>query len=379
MGVIETTPTALALLILRNLVTPALIRAHESLVNLGEKYKLLEFVRSFFITCFLIFLSLLHSFLPSFDLIRDHNHLLISPKTENHALTYDGDSGIARALLQILSLINDIPVSSRKYELVRSLAEKLIEENQSGDVEVLRLANRTSLSAAFERTLSQLEGTMMELGYEPVVNGRVGLGYGQVRYQLNRVFRAVRSVKEGTLGALGGRPREGVKWSEKLAAELLWLSQKLAACGCGEEAVWRWASATNLAWFALSAEPRLQSSLVKVSAFLFKQAKDWGLEEIEGKQQQQRQIRKKMLVAWLPLLCKASTGTDVPVLSTSEKAELEKVLEELIGMMEQEEEQEQVLSLWLQHFTCCPSSDWPDLLPSYDRWCTTARRLLIPQ
>ncbi|KAF2294056.1 hypothetical protein GH714_007146 [Hevea brasiliensis] len=199
-----------------------------------------------------------------------------------------------------------------KVGYVRSLAEKLIEENQSGDVEVLRLANRTSLSAAFERTLSQLEATMMELGYDPVVNGRVGLGYGQVRCQLNRVFKAVRSVKEGTLGALGGRPREEVKWSEKLAAELLWLSQKLAACGCGEEAVW-------------------------------------------------------------------STGTDVPVLSTSERAELEKVMEELIGMMEQEEEQEQVLSLWLQHFTCCPSSDWPDLLLSYDRWCTTARRLLIPQ
>ncbi|KAF2320338.1 hypothetical protein GH714_027184 [Hevea brasiliensis] len=221
MGVMETTPTALALLVLRNLVAPAFIYADKSLVNLGEKYKLLEFIR--------------------------------------------------------------------KYEVVRSLAEKIIEENQSGDAEALRLVNRTSLSAAFERTLSQLEASMLELGYEPDVNW-------QVQNQLNRVLRAVRSLKDGTLGAFGGRTREGMeRLEEKLAAELLWLSQKLAACGCGEEAVCRWASASNLAYFALSAEPRLQGSLLKIAA---------------------------------------CNGTDVPVLSTSERAELEKILEELIETLD---------------------------------------------
>lgn len=264
MAVTETNPTALALLILRNLVAPALIYADKSLVTLGQKYKLLEFIRYLFITGFLFFLRLLPSLLTCFNPITDHNHLLKSPKNDNHAaLTLrGGDSGIARALLQILSLINDIPVSSRKYDVVRSLAEKLIEENQSGDIEALRLVNRTSLSAAFERTLTQLEAAMMELGYEPEENW-------QVRNQLNRVLRVVRSVKYGTLGALGGRTRDGMEQlEEKLAAELLWLSQKLAACGCGEEAVLRWASASNLAWFALSAEPRLQGSLLKISGKL---------------------------------------------------------------------------------------------------------------
>ncbi|KAF2320351.1 hypothetical protein GH714_027235 [Hevea brasiliensis] len=338
MGVMETTPTALALLVLRNLVAPAFIYADKSLVNLGEKYKLLEFIRYLFRTGFLFFLRLLPSFLASFNPIPDHNHLLKSPKTETYAVltrrSGGADSGIARALIQILSLINDIPVSSRKYEVIRSLAEKIIEENQSGDAEALRLVNRTSLSAAFERTLSQLEASMLELGYEPDVNW-------QVQNQLNRVLRAVRSLKDGTLGAFGGRTREGMeRLEEKLAAELLWLSQKLAACGCGEEAVCRWASASNLAYFALSAEPRLQGSLLKIAA---------------------------------------CNGTDVPVLSTSERAELEKILEELIETLDQEEELEQVLSLWLQHFTYSPSSDWPNLQPAYDRWCTNARKLLILQ
>ena len=91
------------------------------------------------------------------------------------------------------------------------------------------------------------------------------------------------------------------------------------------------------------------------------------------------QAKKKMLMAWLPLLCRGSNGTDVPILSTSEKAELESILEELIGMLEEEEDQEQVLSLWLHHFTYCPTSDWPNLRASYNQWCTATRKLLIPQ
>ncbi|XP_039047743.1 uncharacterized protein LOC120188356 [Hibiscus syriacus] len=82
----------------------------------------------------------------------------------------------------------------------------------------------------------------------------------------------------------------------------------------------------------------------------------------------------KMITSWLPLLCRASNGNDVPVLSICERAELEKVLEDAIEMLEGEE-QERVLSLWLHHFTYCPFSNWPDLRPSYARWCTTSRKL----
>ncbi|XP_022744453.1 uncharacterized protein LOC111295280 [Durio zibethinus] len=196
------------------------------------------------------------------------------------------------------------------------------------------------------------------------------------------VLRTVRSVRGGVWTKVG-RGREDVNRSgnsaEKLAAELLWLAQKLSACGFVEEAVDQWASASNLAWLSLSAEPRLQGSLVKVSAFLFKQAKDMGFEvemTEEGNKESHRQTKMNMLTSWLPLLCRASNGTDVPMLRTSERGELEKVLEVTIEKLEQEE-QEQVLSLWLHHFTYCPSSDWPNLLASYVRWCTTSRKLLI--
>ncbi|KAL6218398.1 hypothetical protein ACLB2K_011612 [Fragaria x ananassa] len=83
------------------------------------------------------------------------------------------------------------------------------------------------------------------------------------------------------------------------------------------------------------------------------------------KEQQQRkqgkmQMQMQMLVLWIPLLCTASNGTDVPVLSISERAELERLLEETIEKLA-EEDQERVLSLWLHHFTYCSSSDWPNL------------------
>ncbi|WRX15022.1 hypothetical protein QQP08_007509 [Theobroma cacao] len=107
-----------------------------------------------------------------------------------------------------------------------------------------------------------------------------------------------------------------------------------------------------------------------LGAFLFKQAKDMGLEveeTEEGNKENLRQKKLKMLTSWLPLLCRARNGTDAPELSISERAELEKLLEETIEMLEKEE-QEQVLSLWLHHFTHSPSSDWPNLHESYACW-----------
>ena len=104
-----------------------------------------------------------------------------------------------------------------------------------------------------------------------------------------------------------------------------------------------------------------------------------GREQEDETKKEQRQTNMKMLMSWLPLLCRGSNGTDTPVLSINERAELEKVLEEIIEMLEKEEEQEKVLSLWLYHFTYCSSSDWPNLLASYTRWCTTSRKLALLQ
>ncbi|KAA3463568.1 1,8-cineole synthase [Gossypium australe] len=357
MGMMENSATIMAPLLLRNTVKSVLIYADKSLLNFAGKYKLLEIIRYLIVTSFLFFLRLFLSFFPSNYLhsLKSDDGYTFKP-TQSSYITDSGigDSGIGRSLWQLLVSVNDIPVSSTKYRIVRSLAERLIEGNNREDVEALREVNRRVLSAAFSRTICRVEAALIEMG----------TGTGQSR--LDRVFRTVWD------GVWSGRVREDVSSrlgnsAEKLAAELLWLTQKLVGCGFEEEAVERWVSASNLAQLSVVAENRVQGSLVKVS----------GLEETEGGNKERlRQTKMKMLITWLPLLCRGNNGTDIPVLSLSERAELEKILEDAIDML-QHEEQEQVLSLWLHHFTYCPSSDWPNLHASYARWCTTSRKLFF--
>ncbi|CAI0435835.1 unnamed protein product [Linum tenue] len=386
----DESPPASPVPLILNLVTSMFIYADRSLLQLADKYKLLELLRYVVVTSFLFLLRLIPSMFPSFDSFvpfSEARPLKASPKKEisnyhqpclpsSAAAAAGCDSSIARALSQLLAIANEIPVSSRKYEIVRSLAEKMIDDNHRENVEALHEINRTVLSAAFSRSLAQLGAAMGELGLDRSGNGGAGQA---VMYKLNRALKAVRSVGDGSWGRTGYANRSNCS-AEKLAAELLWLAQKLAACGCVEEAVWRWAMASKVAWLALSAEPRLQGSLVKVSAFLFKHAKDLGLYEIEeSKKVQWRRTKLEMLTSWLPLLCRATTaGVDVPVLGTGERADLEKVMEEMLEMLEQEEK-EAVLFLWLQHFSYAPSSDWPNLHDSYSRWCNASRRLLVLQ
>ncbi|CAK9163131.1 unnamed protein product [Ilex paraguariensis] len=397
----ESSPTTMAPLLLRKLLTTIFFYADKSLLTLAEKHKLLQLIRYIVVSAFLFFLGLLPSLFPGLNpSVDNYNYPLKPPRTESYNQPNGGgggggggvgESGIARALSQLLSIVNDLPVSSRKYEVVRSLAERLIDENLLEGNETLREVNCTVISAAFSRTLSQLEAAVLSQGQRSgggggvngdVIDGAHSEDSYRYRYRLNRVLGAVRHY--GDVMWRLGKSREELSRSgssaEKLAAELLWLSQKLAACGCGDEAVTRWASASNLAWLALSTELRLQGFMVKVSAFLIKQAKDMGSEaDEESKKEQQRQTKMRLLMSWIPLLCRASSGTEAPVLSFNEKAELESVLEAIIGVLEQGDEQEKVLSLWLHHFTYCPSSDWPDLHSCYTRWCTASRRLLIAQ
>lgn len=373
---------AIAPLLLRNLITSIFIYADK----LAGKYKLLEVFRHLIVSSFLFFLQILPSFFPSLNFSRDVYYYPRKPsKSDNFGPVSSaaaGDSAIGRALSQLLSIVSDIPVSSRKYEVVRSLAEKVIDDNLREGFESLREVNRTVLSAAFERTLARLEAAVLE--EQRGEGSGYGLGFGPANQQLGRVFvRAVKCIVDmGWTRVVTSGGEEAIRLgssAEKLAAELLWVAEKLAACGYAKEAVCQWASASNLAWLALSAQPRLQGSLVKVSAFLFKQAKDIGREDEadDSNKKVQKETNIKMLMSWLPLLCRASNGTDAPILTGIERAELERVLEETIDMLEEEDEQEKVLSLWLHHFTYCPSSDWPNLHACYSRWCTASRKLLL--
>ncbi|PWA62560.1 hypothetical protein CTI12_AA362830 [Artemisia annua] len=378
----ELTNTALAPLLLRNILLPILIFTDHILSHLTHKFKLFQFIRYVLITCFLFFVKYIPlSFYPSGSyepesnadsgskffwipfLTRSEGNYDIADISNDKLLPED--TCIARALSQLLTIINEIPVSSRKYEVARSYAEKLMNENLEEKYEPLRRVNSKVLGSAFASALGQLEvaiTTRVEDG-----DGAKSVGLHRLNRVLNVAWTRFRSGRTGFAGS-----------AEKLAAELLWLAEKLAACGSGDEAVKQWASANKLASAALSAQLRLQGSLVKLTAYLFKQAASMGGEDDkEGNMEELRKIKMRMLMSWLPFLCRASIGTDAPVLSFNEKVELENVLGELIGSLKHEEEQEKVLSLWLHHFTHCPSSDWPNLHVYYARWCTTSRKLLI--
>jgi hypothetical protein len=266
MGMMEGSPTTIAPLLLRNLLTSMFIYADKSLVNLAEKYKLLEVIRYTLIASFLFLLRVFPSFFPSLNPNLD-NPFKPTKKADIYVPECGGgDSGIGRALSQLLAIVNDIPVSSRKYEVVRSLAERLIDENNREGVEALREVNRTALSSAFARTLGQLEAAAVDRGQD--AGGEPGSASGTAEFRLSRVVRLVRSLgnaRRSRVGSGGGEMSRSESSAEKLAAELLWLAQKLSACGGAEEALKRWAGASNLARLALWAEPRLQGFLVKIS------------------------------------------------------------------------------------------------------------------
>lgn len=129
----ESSPTTIAPLLLKNLITSFFIYGDKALVNLGAKYKLLQLIRYLLISTFVFFLRLLPSLFPFLNPSEDNYSYSKPPTSKSDGLSPPfpgaGDSGIGRALSQLLSIINEIPVSSRKYEIVRSLTEKIIDDN----------------------------------------------------------------------------------------------------------------------------------------------------------------------------------------------------------------------------------------------------------
>jgi len=145
--------------------------------------------------------------------------------------------------------------------VVRSLTEKIIDDNHLDGVHSLREVNRVALSSAFGRALRQLEVKVAERDQG---EGEEGDGRELYRMVRRRVWRVVGwRVKGGEGGFSGGVP------AEKLAAELVWMAKKMVECGCADEALRRWAVADNLGFLALAADPRLQALLVKLAGTIF--------------------------------------------------------------------------------------------------------------
>ncbi|XP_006853180.2 uncharacterized protein LOC18442912 [Amborella trichopoda] len=273
------------------------------------------------------------------------------------------DSSIARALAQILLIMNEMPVSSRKYDMIRGLAEKIVEENAKENCWIFPDINRRVLSASFSHTLLLLQERMH---IQDIEEKRGTCEGSREVNQIIQKIPIIRSIRNCLATKSEGVAESGVS-AEKLAKELLWLAERLAACGAADEAVSRWSKASTLARLALEGDLRLQASILNVTVFLLRK-----MREMEEGVMDEASMAK-MLVGWMPLLCHASNGLDSPVLTSSQKREIEGVLEVLMEKL-LDRDREAVLSLWLSQYARS-SSDWPNLQAYYTHWCAVSRKL----
>ncbi|XP_050224937.1 uncharacterized protein LOC126674519 [Mercurialis annua] len=290
---------------------------------------------------------------------------------------------LGRALTHVLALLNEIPASSRKYQFAMAMADKIMDGNfRDGHVELMEV-NRSALSSAFARTLSLLYRSLRN-PHSPDDSGGgawtarvmkvLPMGFyistcvKGLKYCLKSVLQ---SVEKGTW-QLERRPQlvyEGVVddlVAEKFAQELLWITERLRAYGAVDEAMVQWSSATGLNSLSFSANPRVQGFIVKISAILLGDLSSHKI-EVSGN------VKFGLLALWVPLFCHANNGLSYPFLTSYEKMQVERAMDEVISTLAATE-QEVILTNWLQDFSVC-ASDWPNLQQSYDRWCTYTREL----
>ncbi|XP_078448540.1 uncharacterized protein LOC144717091 [Wolffia australiana] len=273
---------------------------------------------------------------------------------------------IGRALCQALSLINDVPSSTRKYDFVMNTAERILDENTVAGEAVLHQINREALAMAFSRSCDRLRHTLQASHAPWPVRVLRQLPLGSL---LAAYFSALASLLTTVElhHSMADTKIESPE-SEKLSQELLWIANKMRSCGALDEAFLRWCYAGELSSLSLTAHPRVQGPLVKISALIFKEMNKKG-----GRVP--REVRFRVMALWVPLLCHAGNCVGCPVLSGWEKRDVERVLGELIQEMTWED-QELILGRWMEDFAFS-SSDWPDLRSCYDLWCCSSRKLLL--
>ncbi|CAN6997407.1 unnamed protein product [Brassica oleracea var. botrytis] len=301
-------------------------------------------------------------------------------------------SSLGRALCHVLALMNEIPVTSRKYHFTMGMAEKIMEENAlSCNAELLDV-NRTALASSFARTTARLQDSLKRSRTADETFGGLPLrlvsalplgGYvaSSVR-GLTTAINTARSLadmagnllsqskrRESALVRAGGSQENEVELAvEKLAEELLWMTEKLRRYGAIEEGIKRWSYASGLASLSLTAAPRVQGLMVKISALLIGElARD--TTQVPG------QVKFRLLANWLPLFCHARNGLAFPVLTGYERVEVERAIDKAISTLPALD-QEILLTNWLQDFSVS-ASEWPDLTPAYDRWCHSIRQMAV--
>ncbi|KAJ8429279.1 hypothetical protein Cgig2_023582 [Carnegiea gigantea] len=332
----------------------------------------------------------------NFDLIAHDGFLMEMDGPDG--VTHDGQSvqALGRALSHVLALLKELPVTSRKYEFAMAMADRILDENtRDGQVELLHV-NRVALSTAFESTISLLYTILnnaaishanhqantrgpwttrliKKLPLGSYINAYMKGGLSALVPTLDLMWqlkkrRVLSSPNQGDeFEHVGHDHSTEVLEAEKMTQELMWIINKLRACCAVDEALVQWSHASGLASLSLNANPRVQAFLIKISASL--------LGDIaRAEYQVPTQVQYRLLVLWLPLFCYASNGLRYPVLPSYEKIEVERTIDRMIRTLPAME-QEVVLRNWLQDYAIC-SSDWPNLRPSYDRWCQSSRQLV---
>ncbi|KAJ3689243.1 hypothetical protein LUZ61_018407 [Rhynchospora tenuis] len=299
-------------------------------------------------------------------------------------------TAIGRTLSHVLETLNEIPATSRKYEYVLATADRILSENiQHGHPSLLQVS-RSSLGAAFSRTSDLLRRSLRSPD-RSIFTSSSGDWHSKVLHLLppgpRRLYEGFRLCLNGFLPSVEANnwqrsykpqrhatitgPGVGAfEWaeSEKLAHELLWITKKLCDCSGASEAIVRWAFASGLSSLVLTAHPRVQAPIVKITVILIRELE-------HGKWYTAREVQFGILALWLPVLCYASNGVTSPAVAGPERYETEKALEDLIGDLPSED-QEIILQNWLEDFAAS-ESDWPNLSSCFDRFCRVSRKQVL--
>lgn len=295
------------------------------------------------------------------------------------------DSAMGRALCQVFALVNDTPVSSEKYEFARTLVDKIIIQNMAQGDATLCETNKVALQAAFSRTLDLLTLALEELQQQQEVKGGSwswsllhsvlfrGIAtsphtifFENMRMRVSKflfpVANSTRFSSELSSSTSVSSRASMSEVAEKLAQELLWITEKLKECLFIDEAARTWSALSCLAKLSLSAHPRIQASLLRVCVLLLKE-----LASCESDS-----WKVNLLLLWLPLFCHAKSGFDCPSFTPSEKVGILRVLEQTILSLSVVD-QETVLACWLREYVSS-SSEWPNLQQCFESWCHSIRK-----
>lgn len=164
-----------------------------------------------------------------------------------------------------------------------TMADTIMEDNAHHHHSELLQVNQAALSLAFGRTLALLYRSLQittqsqdDFGGWPFRTIKA-LPFGSYVAPcvkgLSFCFNTVMSLVDRGVSQLHKKKEEGADeygevMAEKLAHELLWITNRLRAYGAVDQALVQWSHASALASLSLTATPRVQGIILKISGMI---------------------------------------------------------------------------------------------------------------